>query len=222
MEITWHGHSCFRLTERGKATVITDPYDHKAIGYEELDLSADIITISHDAPGHNFCDIIKKRKSRQHILSGPGEYEIGEVFITAIRTNGKGKRKEDETRNHMFIFDYDGILIAHLGNLKRVPSQSEVKSIAGDIQVALVPVGGGSGLNSSQAVEVIRMLEPSYAIPMHYRTPESKMDLDPLSNFTKEMGLEKVEPRPSLNITSSKTSSETKVVVLSYEPSQSD
>ncbi len=218
MQITWHGHSCFRLTERGMATVVTDPYNHEIIGYEELDMSADIITISHDAPGHNYTEAISKRKTKQHILSGPGEYEIGEVFITAIRTNGK-KRAKDDLRNHMFIFDYDGILIAHLGNLKRVPSQSEVKSIAGDIQVALVPVGGGSGLNSSQAVEVIRILEPSYAIPMHYKTAESKMDLAPLSNFTKEMGLEKIEPRSSLSVTSSRSSSETTVVILSYEKS---
>ncbi|MBS1248709.1 MAG: hypothetical protein MAG431_00268 [Chloroflexi bacterium] len=218
MKITWHGHSCFRLTERGKATVITDPYDHKIIGYEELDTSADIITISHDAPGHNYTEPIRKRKSRQHILNGPGEYEIGEVFITAIRTNGK-KRAKDELRNHMFVFDYDGVLIAHLGNLNHVPSQSEVKSIAGNIQIALVPVGGKNGLNSSQAVEVIRMLEPNYAIPMHYKTPHSKIDLDPLRNFTKEMGIEKIEPRSSLSVTSSKTSSETKVVVLSYEES---
>ena len=119
----------------------------------------------------------------------------------------------------MFIFEYNGILIAHLGNLKRVPSQSDVKSIAGDIQVALVPVGGGSGLNSSQAVEVIRILEPTYAIPMYYQPPESKLDLDPLSNFTKEMGLEKIEPLPLLSVTSARSSSETTVVVLDYEHS---
>ena len=217
MEITWYGHSCFRLTERGKATVITDPYDHKIIGYKELDTSADIITISHDNPGHNYIDPIRKRKSGQHILDGPGEYEIGEVFITAIRTNGKKHRKKDQPNNHMFIFDYSGILVAHLGNLSRVLSQSEVKSIAGDVQVALVPVGGRGGLTSSQAVEVIRILEPSYAVPMHYKTSDSKIDLDPLSNFTKEMGLESIEPRSSLRVTSSKSSSETKVVVLDYE-----
>ena len=215
MNITWHGHSCFRLVERGKAAVVTDPYDHKVIGYKELDLSADIITISHDAPGHNYAQVIRKRKSKQHILSGPGEYEIGEVFITAFRTNGKKKYK-NEPRNLLFTFDYEGVLVAHLGNLKRVPSQSEVKSIAGNIQVALVPIGGGDGLNSSQAVEVIRILEPNYAIPMHYQTPESKLDLDTLDNFTKEMGLEKLEPRSSLNVTSTKSSSETTVVVLEY------
>ena len=62
MKITWHGHSCFRLTERGMATVVTDPYNHKKIGYDELNLSADIITVSHDAPGHNHTKVIKKER----------------------------------------------------------------------------------------------------------------------------------------------------------------
>jgi len=196
------------------ATVVTDPYNYKKVGYQELNLSADIITVSHDAPGHNYTRIIRKRKSQQHIFTGPGEYEIGEVFITGIRTNHKVK--EDQPPNVMFIFDYNGILIAHLGNLKKVPSQSDIKLIASDIHVALVPVGGGSSLTASKAVEVIRILEPSYAIPMYYHTEQSKLELDPLDNFIKEMGLDKVEPRPDLSITSTRSSSETNVVVLDY------
>jgi L-ascorbate metabolism protein UlaG (beta-lactamase superfamily) len=196
------------------ATVVTDPYNHKKVGYSELNLSADIVTVSHDEPGHNHTKAIRKRKSNQHILTGPGEYEIGEVFITGIHTNHQGKK--DKPRNIMYIFDYNGILIAHLGNLSKVPSQSDVKSIAGDVHVALVPVGGGGSLTASKAVEVIRILEPSYAIPMYFQTEESKLELDPLDKFIKEMGLDKVEPQPDLKITSSRSSSETNVVVLEY------
>ena len=214
MNITWHGHSCFRLTERGMATVVTDPYNHKKIGYGELNLSADIVTVSHDDPGRNYTKPIRKRKNGQHILTGPGEYEIGEVFITGIRTNHN--KKKDDPRNVMYIFDYNGILVAHLGNLSRVPSQSDVKSIAGDVHVALVPVGGGSSLNASKAVEAIRILEPSIAIPMYYQTEECKLELDPIEKFIKEMGLDNIEPLPELSITSSRSSSETKVIMLDY------
>jgi L-ascorbate metabolism protein UlaG (beta-lactamase superfamily) len=196
------------------ATVVTDPYNYKKIGYNELNLSADIVTVSHDTPGHNYTRIIRKRKSQLHIITGPGEYEIGEVFITGIQTNHQ--EKEDTLRNMMYIFDYNGVLVAHLGNLSRVPSQSDVKSIAGDIHVALVPVGGGSSLTASKAVEVIRILEPSYAIPMYYHTDECKVELDPLEKFIKEMGLEKAEPRPDLSITSTRSSNETNVIVLDY------
>lgn len=196
------------------ATVVTDPYNHKKVGFGELNLTADIVTVSHNDPGHNHTKVIRKRKNNQHILKGPGEYEIGEVFITGIHTNHQGK--EDKPRNIMYVFDYNGILVAHLGNLSKVPSQSDVKSIAGDVHVALVPVGGGSSLTASKAVEAIRILEPSYAIPMYYHTDESKLELDPLDKFIKEMGLDKVEPRPDLNITSSRSSSETNVVVLEF------
>jgi L-ascorbate metabolism protein UlaG (beta-lactamase superfamily) len=196
------------------ATVVTDPYNHKKVGFGQLNITADIVTVSHNDPGHNYTRVIKKRKTNQHILTGPGEYEIGEVFITGIHTNHQSK--EDNPRNIMYIFDYNGILVAHLGNLSKVPSQSDVKSIAGDVHVALVPVGGGSSLTASKAVEAIRILEPSYAIPMYYHTDESKLELDPLEKFIKEMGLDKVEPRPDLNITSSRSSNETNVVVLEY------
>ena len=59
MEITWYGHSCFRISERGMANVVTDPYDHTAIGYSELALRADIVTISHNAPGHNYSTALR-------------------------------------------------------------------------------------------------------------------------------------------------------------------
>ena len=30
MELSWYGHSCFRMTERGMATVVADPFDNKS------------------------------------------------------------------------------------------------------------------------------------------------------------------------------------------------
>ncbi len=36
MEITWYGLSCFRLTERGQAAVVVDPYDNKVVGFNPL------------------------------------------------------------------------------------------------------------------------------------------------------------------------------------------
>jgi hypothetical protein len=61
------------------------------------------------------------------------------------------------------------------------------------------------------------MLEPSYAVPMYYKTQESKLDLDPLDNFIKEMGLDQIEPRDHLRVTSTRSATETNVVVLEYE-----
>jgi len=205
MELTWYGHSCFRLTQRRKSTIVTDPYDHEVVGYAPLKLRADVVTISTDTPGHNYT---KGVKGARHILNSPGEYEIGGVFITAIRTD-----KKEGRRNLIFAFDYEDLTIAHLGNLKRVPTQAELEPL-GHVDIALVPVGGGGGLDASQAAEVISVLEPSIVIPMHYRTTQEKMPLGKVDAFLKEMGAENSKPIPSLKLSKSDLPEEVKVVIL--------
>ncbi len=212
MEITWYGHSCFRLTERNMATVVTDPFDNKSIGYFPLKLKADIVTVSHDAPGHNNTDAVK---GASHVITGPGEFEIGGVFITGVQTDG-GKKSKEQVRNTLYVFDYDGLTVAHLGDLTQVPTQTEIEAL-GTVNVALVPVGGGGGLNAAKAAEVVSVLEPNIVVPMHYSTPDTKLPLDSLNKFLKEMGLGKQETQPSLKVTRSALPDETRVFVLDYQ-----
>lgn len=221
MEITWYGHSCFRLTERNYATVVTDPFDNKSIGYDSLRLKSDIVTVSHDAPGHSFTDAVK---GVSHVIDGPGEFEIGGVFITGVQSDSassgkkKGKNSEATPSNTVYVFDYDGITVAHLGDLNVTPTQSEIESL-GTVNVVLIPVGGGGGLNAAKAAEVISLIEPNLVIPMHYSTPAAKISLDSLNKFIKEMGLSKLDPQPSLKVSRSSLPNETHVVVLDYQKS---
>jgi L-ascorbate metabolism protein UlaG (beta-lactamase superfamily) len=213
MEIVWYGHSCFRLSERGMASVVCDPYDHHAVGYEPLKLKADIVTISRDVPGHNFVSAVK---SEFFSVIGPGEYEVGGVFITGLQTNGHSKENKNDPRNTLYVIDYNGVNVVHLGVIDRVPTQTEVEDL-GSVHIALVPVGGGNGLNAAKAAEIVSLLEPNIVIPMHYSTPLSIGTLDPLNKFLKEMGINQVDVLPSLKInTASSISEETRVVVLDY------
>ncbi|MBM3144784.1 MAG: MBL fold metallo-hydrolase [Chloroflexi bacterium] len=214
MKITWHGLSCFRLSARGLATVVTDPYDEEVVGYGPLNLRGHIVSISQDSPAYNNEGAVQ---SKQRVINGPGEYEIGGVFITAVRTNGEDKCKKNELPNTLYVFDYEGVTVAHLGNLNRVPSQSQVEAL-GTVNIAMVPVGGGEGLNAAKAAEVISLLEPGIVIPMHYGTPECKIKLDQLSKFLKEMGLGTIKSDEELNVTASSVPEETQVVVLKYQP----
>lgn len=210
MEITWYGHSCFRLMERSMAAIVTDPFDSDVVGYEPLKLRADIITISHDAPGHNFVNGVK---GATHQIDSPGEYEIGGVFITGIQTDATGKKSTDKPRNTLYVFDYDGLTVAHLGDIRQVPTQAEIEAL-GNVHVALVPVGDGEALNAAKAAEIISLLEPNIVIPMHYRHTKSMLKLDPLDKFLKEMGLNAPDPVASFKITRSGLPDETKIIIL--------
>jgi L-ascorbate metabolism protein UlaG (beta-lactamase superfamily) len=221
MEITWFGHSCFRLVERGMASVVTDPYD-ESLGYPALRLKADIVTISHLAPGHSNIEAVK---GETRALRGPGEYEIGGVFITGIPTvmtqseSAKKKKPAVDTKsNTVFVFDYDGLTVCHLGDLDHVPTQAQIEAL-GAVNVALVPVGGGGGLNAAQAAEVVSLLEPSIVVPMHYRTDGGSHDLEPVSKFLKEMGLGATKPEPGLKVTRTSLPEETHVMLLECKTS---
>lgn len=205
MEITWYGHSCFRVTERSMPTIVADPYDHAHVGFQPLKLKADIVTVSHDAPGHSF---VKGVKGYKWDIRGPGEYEIGGIFITGVATN-EGKKD----RNLVYIYDYDGVTIGHLGDMPKVPTQTQVEAF-GTVDVLLVPVGGGNALNAAKAAEVIAMIEPGLVVPMHFKTPGSSIKLNALKQFLEEMGLTSSKAQPSLKVTQSSIPDETQVVVL--------
>lgn len=207
MDITWYGHSCFRLVERGAATIVTDPYEPD-LGYGELNLKADIVTVSHQAPGHSAAEAVKKAN---YWLDRPGEYEIGGIFVTGVQTFNPN---DPEPRaNIIWLFDFNDYTIAHLGDLDHVPGQAEIEAL-GPIDVLLVPVGGGKALNSGQAGEVISLIEPSIVVPMHYQLPNSSVTLDPLDQFLKEMGVSSAEEVDTLKVTSSNLEEETQVVIL--------
>lgn len=208
MEITWYGMSCFRFTERKLATIVTDPFS-TAVGLGELKLKSDVVTVSHDAPGHNYLTAVS---GAEHIIDGPGEYEIGGVFITGIATPSR----DGQFNNTVYVFDYNGLTIAHLGDVGDVPSQKQIEDLE-LVNILLVPVGGGSSLNAARAAELVSMLEPNIVIPMHYQLPGLKTSLEPIDKFLKEMGVTDPKRETSLKANSAESlPQETEVVILSH------
>jgi len=211
LEITWYGHACFRLKDRGIA-IVTDPYD-SSLGYVLPRLQADVVTVSHQVPGHSNIAAVR---SRPKVLSGPGEYEVKGVFITGFPTYHRAARRAPPERNTIFVFEFNSLTVCHLGDLGTILAQDQIEALP-PLDVLLVPVGGRATLDAARAAEVIGLLEPKLVIPMHYKTPHYKGRLDKLDKFLKEMGLPPQEPRETLKITSSDLPDETHVVILDYK-----
>jgi L-ascorbate metabolism protein UlaG (beta-lactamase superfamily) len=209
LDIIWYGHSCFRIFERGQTTVVTDPYA-PSIGLPELKLKADVVTVSHAEPGHNFVDGVK----HDFLLQGPGEYEMGGVFITGIAMHYIDEETGEARPNVAYHIQYDsGLTVLHVGDLAHLPDQSTVENL-GEVNVLLVPVGGGKSLRAGTAAEVIAMIEPNYIIPMHYALPELTIELDPVDKFLKAMGVSRVQEAEMLRLTSGELPEQPQVVVL--------
>jgi len=213
MELTWLGHSCFRL--RGKdATLITDPAA-PSTGYSLGRLSADIVTISHAHPGHSY---VRAVSGEPKVVDGPGEYEIEQVLITGVQTYHDAEHGKRLGRNTAYLITMDDVQICHLGDLGDALDDRAQEALNG-ADVLLVPVGGGNALDAERAVEVIAQIEPRLIVPMHYATPAYKPNgsvLDPVDKFCREMGVEVAEPQPKVVITRATLPTEPTVMLLTY------
>ncbi len=211
MEITWLGHSCFRLRGKG-ATVVTDPFD-KTSGYHLGKITADIVTVSHDHPQHSFVSGIGDEPK---VLRGPGEYEIAGVFIYGIKTFHDSDKGQTRGKNTAYLMEIDDIKVCHLGDLGHVLSVGQIEELS-DAEVLLIPVGGVSTIGASAAAEIVNLIDPKLVIPMHYKTEAVKMELEPLDKFLKEMGIKELSPLPKLTVNKSGLPIDTQVVVLDYK-----
>jgi len=187
MDITYLGHSSFKL--RGKtACVITDPFDPKFVGLKYSSADADIVTISHNHSDHNQSQLVKGVRM---VVNGPGEYEISGVSIIGIPSFHDAKKGEERGNNTIYVFEIDGLRIAHLGDLGEVLFDEQISQL-GNIDVLMIPVGGEYTIGPKEAVKMVGEVGPYFVIPMHYKvdglSPEFSK-LEPVETFLSECGL---------------------------------
>jgi L-ascorbate metabolism protein UlaG (beta-lactamase superfamily) len=170
MKIKWFGHSAFAITSAVGKTILTDPYEpggyNGAVGYSPISISPDIVTISHDHSDHNYT---KTLKGNPRIINQKGEYEISGIKIKGIPVYHDTKQGKERGNNIIFVYEVDGIRLAHLGDLGHTLYQKEIDTLGG-LDILFVPVGGYFTIDEKQATEVVRQLKPMVTIPMHYKT----------------------------------------------------
>jgi len=210
MDISWLGHSCFRI--RGsRATVITDPYP-PSLGYSLGKPTARIVTVSHQHPGHSYVQGIG---GEPRLVTGPGEYEISGVLIIGIATFHDGEKGRKRGKNTVYLMEVDEVSVCHLGDLGHVLTTEQIEELD-NVDVLLLPVGGVSTINAPMAAEVVRQLEPKVVVPMHYKTEALNWELEPAERFLKEMGVKEVNSQPKLSITKSSLPATMQVFLLDY------
>lgn len=172
------GHSCF-IIKNGEEKVIIDPYDD-SIGYPSIQQLTNLnyinyILVSHDHYDHNCVENIE-------LLEKADTFKIEK--IDSFHDNQQGTIRGP---NIIHVIEAYGIRVCHLGDLGHLLTDEQIKKI-GKVDVLLIPVGGTYTIDHTEAVEVIKQLNPTTVIPMHYKTDETKLDIAPVDNFISEIG----------------------------------
>jgi L-ascorbate metabolism protein UlaG (beta-lactamase superfamily) len=216
-DIHYLGHSCFRLRGRD-GIVICDPFD-RSVGLDLGKPTAHIVTVSHKHPDHANIAAVKPMRERLFTIEGPGEYEVGGILISGVRTFHDKRKGADLGTNTAYVIHMDDVVFCHLGDLGHELSTHQIDEI-GTVDVLFVPVGGGETIGPIEAVGVISQIEPRLVIPMHYAAEGQRtfdMDLAPLDKFTHEVGLKDVVAEDKLTVTAASLpgeGEETKFVIM--------
>jgi L-ascorbate metabolism protein UlaG (beta-lactamase superfamily) len=218
MEITWLGHSCFRL--KGKETIIvTDPFDPSSVGLSLSEQKADVMTMSHQHGDHNYQLAVKAAGMRElFVIDGPGEYEICGVEVIGWPTFHDNQQGVERGKNVVYRYVLDEIRLVHLGDLGHM-LDDQLLSDLGEVDVLLIPVGGVYTINHQQAAKVVAAIEPKMVVPMHYKITGMNMEvfgeLAGVDDFLHEMGGSDLKPVDKLSVKSANLlSEEIEVVVL--------
>ena len=219
--LTWFGHSMFLLTSPGGVTVLMDP--NSGIGYDEPDLpEVTVVTITHDDSDHNKAEVAGVGARVLKGIEG-GEWveideQIGDVHIKTILTFHDDSAGAERGKNSMFLFETADLRILHAGDLGHTLTDEQIASI-GDIDILLIPVGGHFTVGPEEATQVVEQLNPSYAIPMHYRTGvvsfSGSENLEGLDPFLLRKSIRRADGN-TLALSRDRLFEKTNVIVMDY------
>jgi L-ascorbate metabolism protein UlaG (beta-lactamase superfamily) len=178
MRIEWHGQSAFSLSGE-ETTVFIDPFgaemgdlaqerglrfDYPAIAADGVDL----LLVTHEHIDHNGVEAIAGRPEMLRSTAGSHETQLGAVVgIASEHDDAAGTERGPNT---IFVFELDGVRVAHFGDFGQVRLRPEQAAAVGKPDLVFLPVGGGPTIGGPAAATIAAEIGATWVVPMHYRT----------------------------------------------------
>ncbi len=172
IKIKYYGQAAFHVTTSCGTKIIIDPANFK--GYKMPDdITADIITISHEHMDHNVINFDSKNAA---IFHGTDE-ELGRVNIFDTTINDVRLYSVSSFHspgghrfNAIFVFEFDGVRLVHMGDIGTTLTDEQIKAI-GEVDILMIPVGGYYTIAKAEADSIVNQLTVKrMVIPMHFKT----------------------------------------------------
>ena len=174
LKIEYFGHACFQLTSPEGVKILLDPFNED-LGYDIPDVSPDIVLVSHEHKDHNNITMAKGNPKIFRGVRKDGkdwikiEYNYKDVKIKNIPSYHDTKEGALYGKNAIFIVNVGDTYLGHFGGIGHTVEPLHIRQL-GRIDIALIPVGGHSTINTAQANQIIKFLTPKVIVPMHYKT----------------------------------------------------
>jgi len=181
MIITYFGGEFFKV-QFGDTTLAFNPIS-KESSLKPSRFGADIVLSTTHHPDFNGFDQVTHGEKKPFIVSGPGEYEINDVFIKGLPSESKYGDKD--LINTIYKVSLENMNICFLGAINNTELKTETIEALDEIDILFVPIGGEGVLDPIKAYKLAVSLQSKIIIPMHYGDIGIK---DSLKTFLKESG----------------------------------
>ncbi|SEK24904.1 L-ascorbate metabolism protein UlaG, beta-lactamase superfamily [Roseovarius azorensis] len=167
VRIRYIAHASF-LIQAGEYDAVTDFTGF--IG--SADLIPDIVTMNH---AHSTHWTASPDPAIPHVLPGWGDYgqgiehhlDLGSLVVRNVSTDIRSGGGVEPKGNSIFVFEAEGLCIAHLGHLHHEPTDDQYAAL-GRMDVVMAPVDGGYTMAIENMMNVLRRVKASIVIPMHW------------------------------------------------------
>lgn len=201
MLIQYYGDFCFKITTKpgGRATedvvLWTDPVS-KESGLRAVQGQADIILLSHDTTDK---DRLSSLRGDFIVFDAPGEYASHGFTLRGIAAARDTEAGALKGQNTIFSFAVEDLTLCFLGALGHPLVPEQLKHLD-HVDILFIPIGNTDTLSIRMTDELIRKIEPSLIIPMHYKIEGLKLAIADEKTFCDEIGNCPGEKLPKINI----------------------
>lgn len=175
MIITYQGLEFFKLQVGDLVVAFNAPSKDSKVKVSRFGADIALTSLNHEDMNGG-ADLTHGEKN-PFIISGPGEYEVKNVFITG--RPGTSEYDGEKLINTIYSVVLDNMRVCFLGAQNSKTLTAEAKEGIGEVDVLFVPIGGDGVLEPAGAYQLAVSLEPKIIIPMHY-------DKKALDTFLKE------------------------------------
>jgi L-ascorbate metabolism protein UlaG (beta-lactamase superfamily) len=190
MILTYQGGAAVKV-QFGDITLAVNPIS-KDSKLKASKFGADIALVSVNHADFNGVDQASLGGKQAFAVTGPGEYEIKDVFIKGFKS--ESKYGGEDRINTVYTVNLENMNLCFLGALSTKDLPSEVAESIDDIDILFVPVGAEGALSPADAAKLAVKLEPKLVIPLYFD------DKAALKAFLKETGEEAQKPQEKLTL----------------------
>lgn len=182
MRIRWYGQSAFLLTAGDGSRVFIDPFgdfppEMLAARRERMpdfrfdyapieDVEAELLLVTHEHFDHAGVDAVGGEPHVVRSTAGTFETPLGSVVAVASEHDGVAGTQRGP--NAIMVFALDGLRIAHFGDFGQTELRDAQREAIGEVDVLILPVGGGPTVGGEPAAAVVRALRPRLVVASHY------------------------------------------------------